>query len=38
MCRQCGQWIDHEDWYHAADDLTVEEYIAWFEDESDERR
>jgi hypothetical protein len=24
----CGQWSDHDDWYHDDDGLTVEEYIA----------
>jgi len=23
----CGQWSDHEDWYHEDDDLTLEEYL-----------
>jgi hypothetical protein len=23
----CGQWSDHEDWYHDDDGLTVEEFI-----------
>jgi len=24
----CGQWSDHEDWYHEDDGLTVEQVIA----------
>jgi hypothetical protein len=24
----CGQWSDHEDWYHDEHELTVGEYIA----------
>jgi hypothetical protein len=23
----CGQWSDHEDWYHAEDDPTLDEYL-----------
>lgn len=28
QCLACHQYSDHEDWYHADDDLTVEEYLA----------
>lgn len=28
QCHPCGQWSDHEDWYHDDEGLTVEEYIA----------
>ncbi len=23
----CGQWSDHEEWYHDDDDLTVADYL-----------
>ncbi len=26
--RGCGQWSDHDDWYHDDDELTVEDYLA----------
>lgn len=28
QCLACGQWSDHEEWYHEDDGLTVEEYLA----------
>jgi hypothetical protein len=28
QCPTCGQWSDHDEWYHDDDDLSVEEYIA----------
>lgn len=24
----CGQWSDHEDWYHDDDELTIEDVLA----------
>jgi hypothetical protein len=24
----CGEWSDHEEWYHEDDELTVAEYVA----------
>ncbi len=24
----CGEWSDHEEWYHEEDDRTVEEFLA----------
>lgn len=28
QCLRCGQWSDHEEWYHDDDGLTVEDVIA----------
>jgi predicted amidophosphoribosyltransferase len=28
QCPLCGAWSDHEDWYHEADERTVEEFLA----------